>query len=439
MSSKKVTSFTLTPKGENCYHSSGKAIVLTNGSVNIGESADCDIRYPAGDLKPEYFASIIRDDEHQGWVVVRRSQHVGISIEGKGEIGYACPLTSGDIIHFEGQQMALLFQERYSDGNQRSSLKVILAIAGGLLLLAGYYLATAHRSDPISIDDVTPLEASLYIVKADSVKQLLIAQGDETQLRPTKVLTGEAPTGTAFMTTDGVLVTARHCVEYWIGVALNLTQRFRNLKDDDIVKWAIEVETFNQGAQADSTMQLRVFFSIYDFMGEQKYTFSTADPRVHINTARDGIFQLADFSRDYYWRTIRPYFQDAQMELGDILWIDGFEEIGQIALAHEADFDALEKGSRLMICGFPITNASSRQATFSEGVIKHEPQPAAENLVFEANINHGFSGGPVLTKTSGSIVAVGIVSRVDSVSSGIFKHAVPTSEINIKEGGQSHD
>ena len=127
------------------------------------------------------------------------------------------------------------------------------------------------------------------------------------------------------------------------------------------------------------------------------------------------------------------------MELGDIMWIDGFDEKGQIALATDADFLSLAKGSRLMICGYPITNASTRQATFSEGVIKHEPQPAAENLVFESNINHGFSGGPVLTKTSGAIVAVGVVSRVDSVSSGIFKHAVPTSEIKIKEGGQDYD
>lgn len=435
----RVPAFALTPKGESSYHRSGKAIVLTTGSANIGESADCDVRYPAGDLSPEYYASIIRDAERQRWLLVRRSQHVGISIDGKGDIGYACGLGSGDVIRFEGQQMALLFQEHVKRDAWRVRLWALLTIACGLLLLAGLWALAGRRSDPIGIDDVTPLEASLYIIKADSVKQLLTARGEDTLLRPTKVLTAEAPTGTAFMTTDGVLVTARHCVEYWIGTALNLTQRFSRLADDDIVKWAIEAETFNQAQHTDSTMQLRVYFSIYDFMGEPKYTFSTADPRVHINTAHDGIFQLADFNSDYYWRTIRPYFQDSQMELGDIMWIDGFEEKGQIALATGADFDALAKGSRLMICGYPITNASTRQATFSEGVIKHEPQPAAENLVFESNINHGFSGGPVLTKTSGAIVAVGVVSRVDSVSSGIFKHAVPTSEIKIKEGGQDYD
>jgi len=35
----RVPAFALTPKGESSYHRSGKAIVLTTGSANIGESA----------------------------------------------------------------------------------------------------------------------------------------------------------------------------------------------------------------------------------------------------------------------------------------------------------------------------------------------------------------------------------------------------------------
>ena len=56
-----------------------------------------------------------------------------------------------------------------------------------------------------------------------------------------------------------------------------------------------------------------------------------------------------------------------------------------------------------------------------------------ENLFFESNINHGFSGGPVLMKSGSDVVAVGVVSRVDSVSNGLYKLAVPISELKRKK------
>ncbi len=429
----------LTPRGGNDYHPGGKAVDLTSDNINIGESADCDIRYDSASFQPEYYATIIHDDDCRGWYIIRRSQHTGISIEGKGEIGYACRLVNGDIIHFEGQQMALLFQVHRKQESNTTMRGAALWLAVGLLLFAVVFLFFGRKQEPISVADVTPLEESLYLIRTDSVKQLLIHHGNEIEQRRVKILSGEAPTGTAFLTTDGILVTARHCVEYWIGASVDLTRKYKSLADDDIVKWAIETETFNQAQHEDSTMQLRAFFSIYDFMGEQKFAFHSADPRVHINTAKDGIFLLADFNQDYYWRTIQPYFQDSQMEMGDVLWIDGFAEKGKIALASEQELQELPKGASLMVCGYPITNSNTRRVTYSEGTIKQDLHPEAENIVFEANINHGFSGGPVLTKTSDGIVAVGIVSRVDSISSGIFKRAVPSSVILNMKGGPDNE
>ena len=71
--------------------------------------------------------------------------------------------------------------------------------------------------------------------------------------------------------------------------------------------------------------------------------------------------------------------------------------------------------------------------------MRRETKAKTENLFFESNINHGYSGGPVLVKTSGGIAAVGVVSRVDSVSSGLFKWAVPVTEIKLKKGGNDNE
>ena len=275
------------------------------------------------------------------------------------------------------------------------------------------------------------LEESIYLVKVDSVKQILLTNGLAETVRGTKRLTSDVPTGTAFMTTDGKLITARHCVEYWLGKNISLTLKVSNLAEDDIVRWAIETETFNQRHKGDrdSLMQLESYFSIYNFLGEKKYSFVSTDKRVHINKQKDGLFLLADFSDTYYWRSIQPYFTDTKMMMGDILWIDGLAENGKIQLGTADDMQTIERGTRLMVSGYPMTGTGDKQVAFAPGSIKRTAAIDTENLFFESNINHGFSGGPVLIKSGNSIIAIGVVSRVDSVSSGLFKWAVPVTEV----------
>ena len=423
--------FSLKAKGGNAFIPDGKRFKFTQNTVNIGETADCDIRYTNVSTLPDYYASILCDDENDSWYIVARSSDVPIHISGKGNIGFAQTLTDGDVIQFEGQEMTLLFRTHYDDKYEDTEEKHHLwqwVVAIACCLLAAVLTWQLNQPSPITEADVAPLEESLFLVKVDSVQHKL----NEKLIRPTLVLNDNVPTGTAFLTTDSILVTARHCVEYWIGDNLDLTTKVADLADDDIIRWAIETETYNQTSHPDSMMTLEVFFSVYDFMGEKRYSFSSTDSIVHFNRSRDGVFILADFNDEYYWRSIRPYFKDTQMELGDILWIDNLSEAGKIVIATPQDMKQIHKGSRLMIYGYPITGMNDRRATVTEGVIKHDASPTTENLVFEANINHGFSGGPVLTKTSHGIVAAGVVSRVDSISSGIYKRAVPITEVYTK-------
>lgn len=436
---------TLTCKGSNSYHAKGQRLVLSERTVNIGESADCDVRYENGNFKPEYYATILRNDDSQGWRIVKRSQYVGVSIAGKGPIGYASPLNDGDIIQFEGQPMALLFHahhdRRYAEDNRRHTTWLRIATAAACLIAGiAAIIYSTYRTNPISEQDVALFEESVYQIRVDSVQQLLVFNGLEEQMRPTKVLSETTPTGTAFLTTEGLLVTARHCVEYWLGTDLSLTSNVSAMSDDDIVKWAVEVETFNQTRnEGDSAMQMRVFFSLYDFMGEKRYAFCSTDPRVHINTAHDAVYLLGDFNKEYYWRSIRPYFVDREMELGDILWIEGIAEKGKVRLATSDEMKKLQNGTRLMICGYPMTGIGDNNFTSTSGTIRRESRVKTENLFFESNINHGYSGGPVFVKTADGIAAAGVVSRVDSVSSGLFKWAVPVTEIKLTKGGDNNE
>ena len=443
--SEKKWYISLTCKGSNAFHTDGQRIRLTERTVNIGESADCDVRYENSDFSPEYYATILKNDDGKSWRIVKRSQHVGVSISGKGPVGYASPLADGDIIKFDGQPMTLLFHthhdDQYKENSGSSNKWLRLAVVAACVVAGiGALLYAFSHEESINEQDVAVFEESIYQIRVDSVQQLLVTGRHEQALRPTKVLDEAAPVGTAFLTTDGIMVTARHCVEYWLGTQLDLTTDVQSLSNDDVVKWAIETETFNQThAPDDSMMVMRVYFSIYDFMGEKRYRLTSTDGRVHINTAHDAVFLLGDFNEEYYWRSIRPYFVEREMELGDILWIDGFAEKGKVRLATSEDVKKLRNGTRLMVCGYPVTGIGNNTFTSTGGSIRREAKAKTENLFFESNINHGYSGGPVLIKTSGGIVAAGVVSRVDSVSSGLYKWAVPVTEIKLTEGGDDNE
>lgn len=419
-------------KGGNAYHQSGKRLKLTERIINIGETVDCDVKYETDCEQPEYYASIIRNEDGKSWRIVKRSQHTDVSIEGKGSIGYAHLLADGDIIQIEGQAMSMVFHshydDRYDEEDQQNARQWALAGILGVAVVVAALFGIDNKHGSISVEDVEPLEESMCLVKVDSVRRLSFVDGKLTVIPPTKILEGDAPTGTAFLTTDGKLVTARHCVEYWIGTNLDLTTKVNNLDENDIVRWAIETETFNQTHDGDSSM-LQVFFSIFDFMGNKKYSFDTTDKRVHINTDKDGVFLMADFSQESYWRTIKPYFTDRKMELGDILWIDSLKEEGKVKISNTNQMENVKSGTKLMICGYPQTGIGDKRMVSTEGTIRRLASTNTENLFFESNINHGFSGGPVLMKDGNEVIVIGVVSRVDSVSSGLYKLAVPITEV----------
>jgi len=445
--------------GSNAFHTKGYVLKTTNKILNIGETADCEIRYEAGQYEPELYASIIANDDGESWRLVQRSPHVSSHIAGSGGFSYVHQLKDGDVIGFGNQTMELEFHVQHDSNygrtgvvvEQRAGKRMMAGITTAVVLIIAAFAAITYfafsdkNSSDFTYEELTDYLSSIYITKVDSVQWIHIAHGDTSLVRPTLVMEGGKAAGTAFLTTDGKLVTARHCIEYWIGEEIDLTVKVREMKDDDIKKWAILSEKFMQEREDEETSQLLcVFFSIYDeqMPDEPVFRYRSVDSCVHINRSHDGILQLADFSDDYYWRTVRPYYSNQEMELGDIVYID-VDMTGSIEAADSAMISKLSQSSSIAVLGYP-NNSSGKKATFAAGTIKENRADTlnrvSPDLQFDANITHGFSGGPVFIKTEDKgIVVAGVVSKIDT-DNGIYKKAVPITEIyNMNETGKEDE
>lgn len=432
--------------GTNAFHAKGDVLKTTNKTLNIGETAECEIRYEAGAYEPECYATIVENDEGDGWRLIRRSPHVRAQIAGMGDIGYVHQLADGDVISFEGQPMELEFHIHHDSNygstgiviEQHTNKRQTYGIAAvALLAIAGmlFFWQWNVRQSDIRYEDLSEFLSSVYITRVDSIQWIEVSGDDTTQVRPTMRTDAGGAAGTAFLTTDGKLVTARHCIEYWIGDEIDLTSKVKDMSDDDIHKWAILVEKFMEEREDEEVkQQLRVFFSVYNeqMQDEPLFCFSSTDSCVHINRYHDEVLTIADFSEDYSWRTVRPYYNELEMELGDIAYIDiGIK--GTIEMADSATISQLNQSSPIAALGFP-GNAASKKITFAAGTISENRTDTVNrlnpDLRFDANISHGFSGGPVFVKTaSHRIVAAGVVSKID----GTYKKAVPITEVEEME------
>ncbi len=439
--------YSLRISGSNAFHAKDDVLKTTNKVLHIGETADCGIRFESGEYEPERYASIVENEDGKSWRLIQRSQHVKAEIAGSGGFGYVHQLKDGDVIAFEGQDMELEFHTHH-DGcygkegfiiehivieQPRSKKPLLFGFIAAVLImgLLGFALYNYWPRD-IRYKDIKDFEKSVFLVRVDSVQWIAVSRGDTTLIKPTAVMEGCAPVGTAFLTKNGKLITARHCIEYWISEDVDDMPKTREL--NDVKKWAIFSETFNylKEESVDSVQMLRVFFSICapGENGREIFSFRSTDPCVHINRSRDGRLEFGDYDNIYYWRSIQPSPYDLERELGDIVCID-VDTIGTIELADTTMIAELNQSSSIGILGLP-GNLAERNIKHALGHIMENRSDSIgvnPDIQFDANITHGFSGGPVFIKVKDGLVVAGVVSKIDT-ENGIYKKAVPVTEID---------
>ena len=429
--------------GSNTYHSKDDVLKTTNKVLNIGETADCEIRFESDQYEPERYATIVENEDGESWRLIQRSEHVRAQIAGMGGFGYVHQLHDGDVITFDGQRVELEFHTHFDSNygkagiliEQHTNKRMLYGVVGAFIaiLVVFSFLFYNQRSKEIDYEDLNKYLSSIFIIRVDSVQWIEVSGNDTTLIKPTLTMDGCSTAGTAFLTTNGKLITARHCIEYWIGEDFDLTTNVKSLKDNDIRKWAIFQEKFMRERESNDTSQfLKVYFSICgdQLPDDPVYSFTSIDSNVHFSP-KIAAFQITDFEEDYYWQTVRPHFVDHEMELGDIAYID-VDTTGNIELADSASIAQLDQSSMIAILGYP-NNESGKRATYGKGQIKENRSDTIRrvnpDLIFEANITHGFSGGPVFIRANHKIVVAGVVSKIDT-DNGIFKKAVPVTEID---------
>lgn len=431
----------------NVFHAKDDVLNTSEKVLNIGEYPDCPIRYETSEgYEPEYYATIVKNEDSEGWRIVKRSPFIDVDIAGNGGFGYVHQLKDGDIIGFGDGKMALQFNLHqdgdYSDTGikivHQSNHRLLYAMVALVCLVTvgvGYLLYDRWNQSDLH-QDVKVYSSSVYIIMADSVQLVKVYEGKEEQIGETKDLayTGEREIGTAFLTTEGKLVTARHCIEFWLNRKISRITNVEGLNDDDIVKWAIKASTYMNchEEQKDTVMALKTYCSVYnpDSLDSPLFVFHSMESRVHINYAHDKFYPIPDPSENYYWRTIIPRGNNREAELGDIAYID-VDEKGIVELADSAKMSTISEGTPIVFLGFPQNGIGDRTLMYEDGNITREVSKDGinQNLYVKGEINPGFSGGPVMARINDKIVVIGVTSRVDSISNGVYKWVVPITEI----------
>lgn len=218
-----------------------------------------------------------------------------------------------------------------------------------------------------------------------------------------------ACSGTAFLLTDGTLVTARHCVEPWL---------FPSNEDDLVVN-------------AMATMGIANVYSVIKaYYGNHVIELTNRDFKQ--DRSHDQRCEIEDGV------TITVVFPGLVKGVGSKSMFGAdwacthTSHRGDITADYETSSN-LKAGEKLYVLGFPmglgVNDGNKRvEPIFNELSVARDGLNDGGCIMITAGTDHGNSGGPVFVERGGKLVAVGIVSRGDSRSAE-YGHLVPVRNI----------
>lgn len=425
----------------------GASIAGGHGPFAIGQTPSCRLPLPeAADEAPMVMATILPEGEGKWYMTLKTDCHP-VSINGTPLL-VAQALNDGDRLTFspDGQNATeLLFevcQGDYDDSTgivykpQKSSLRTtIVAAALGVAAIVAVVWALTGQQQQLDLNhaDLTQYEQSIYHITTDSVELLCdtIIDGQHQLVSLEHLALENAEAGTCFLTSEGLFVTARHCVEPWI-----TDEQWDGLdwsaSMPDAVRLANIAETHNREGHG-STYIVRAHSVVS--RGFEHYHFHSTDFKM--NKSRDQVVRLGTDRQPIYYRTIIPLATRRDMELGDFAYVPAPEGItGNISLCTKDDLHTFEAQAykAIMAIGFPVNdNATADVITKVPGTCQHiefgsDGLPIG-CIQMSASVNKGNSGGPILAYIGKALKAIGIVSKSDArAQQGLF-WAVPTTEV----------
>lgn len=443
-------------ENSDSLHKAGDQMFNADATLRIGQQDGCEVLL-ANETQYEdaLLAVITRNDDGEGWRIIRTSSYREHAVRVNGtEVDYVQHLNDGDRIAFEGSKQELLFSVR-SDDEYNGSKPVVVPhtfpkwliatlVLLPLVLFGVGYGIMSHNMEKKMLTDamIKQAEESVVQIKTDSVFLMAYNKisGDTLHIDSCEYMVS----GTAFITDDSLLVTARHCVEPWLNVDSipSDSSKIESLP----VKWALQAETRNQeeGDSIEWMVVSRLSVVIPDSMGLPTRStgsfiiakFSSTD--FNIEKSRDHVIEYGDFDHLYFWRSIAALPRRTDMMLDDFAFLRlparlASHAKGAIHLASKEEILQLEKRKPVTILGFPESGVGSSDFESSTDELRH--LPTQDSLGFpdgvlhhNGEIAHGFSGGPVLVRNANEWYAVGIISVHDRLNKNRTL-SVPVSEV----------
>lgn len=418
------------------YTITGKTGIYSAASdqvMIIGQVDGCDMKIinhtPYSD---EIFAKIKPNANGDGWHLVKVTTHWPISVNGV-EMNRVHYLEDGDVIDFPNANCRFNIHEgrktEPSVVHIHKNSKLIWGVIVALIVIAGVvgYRIYDSTREKLTASMIKEIEASLFTTRVDSV---LLFRGDSVVDR---YAYASCPTGTAFLTTDSLIVTARHCVQPW----LNMVLPFEYAKIPSMADWtlrkALFAETQNQLSDSED-YRLVSYLTLTD---EQGASFPINSDKFDINYDFDEIVEVGTYNNPQYWRSISHRYSRQSMMLGDIATAK-HSEGGKIPLASADDLKRMlsKKGVRLDFFGHPESGVNGSILDHQTDELKLPISELTEEpghhcmLAHGGALTSGFSGGPVIVRDGmGGFKAFGVISVIDEKNSE-RSYSVPVSEIN---------
>ena len=408
-------------------------LAASDDTIRIGQRDDCEVRIPnLSQYADELFAVIKPARSADGWLVIPTSGFVRTFVNGSPVV-LTHYLKSGDRISFSETTADILFEIRKGDNTgtthftsmSRRFIAIVSCTAAIVIALALYGLFIQPDLKHRNLVVLRSAEQSVFQLSVDSIYYVRTVFGKvDTLCRETS--SGQSSlviNGSAFLTTDGMLVTARHCIEPW----LNYNWVFLPQVNVDSLPlgtaWALKAETYNQTHLNDTSYKV---VSKCTLRSEGKYLGTYWSSEFQYDNSRDEIVEIGDFSHRYFMRSITGRFNRSDMMLGDLAFMPVGFWAGTIEIPSEEILSKLvTTESSLTFKGYPLRQEAGLETLHGDVLKDYIP---GHMISHSGNLESGYSGGPALAVYDGKAYAVGVISTFDKGSKHCC-YSVPTSEL----------
>lgn len=443
-----TTYFTLRYSVSDGINKAGGQVAASDGEIRIGQQEGADVRLPNDSPFADELFAVIRplQGEEAAWVLVPTSQYVATMVNGT-EVTLLHQLHDGDRISFSEGEQELTFRlhedGKYTIGGgpvyiaapmSRKLIAMLVAIPLLLFCALGSYVYSERSASEKLKKQKEMVKSSVLQISVDSVLYVRHGEDGDSILRRYSYVSdaGHAICGTAFLTADGRMVTARHCIEPWLndGEVLTLDDPWQ--ASSVPVQWALEAETYNQTNDDGVTYEVVALCTLSrGDLGVEPYGRTYKSSEFICDRSNDDIIDLGDFDRECYWRSVLRRHSRTDMMLGDIAYVNTADK-GQIALPDTTMMRSLARnGQALCFMGYPEYQTTGFET--SDGTLRLD-YVSGEMLAHDGKLIHGYSGGPVMVMKDGVTYAIGVISVLDN-SGGERTYSVPVTSM-AREGGE---